>query len=264
MKCDDCGLLYSYPQPTREVLNELYDDSYFVSHSSAEKGYDNYLNDAENIKRTFEKRFRYIERFFAKPGKLLEVGCATGFFLEVAKKRGWQADGIEISKFAAQHAREKDFNVFCGTLDEFESGEKYDCIVLWDVIEHVSSPRQALTKIRGLLKPGGFVFFTTPGIDSLTHFLFKDKWMGFKEHEHLFFFDKKTMSSLLNQCGFSVKLVKFEGKHVSLDLFKRRIGCYAKPLSALLRKWFPPKQGRGINFYVNPFDIHLFAAKRAD
>ncbi len=263
-RCKDCGFIFSFPQPSLETLKKLYSESYFVSRQSVATGYDDYIRDEENIRRTFQKRFRTIDRFQTKPGRVLDIGCAAGFFLAVARERGWEVKGIEISDYAAAYARKSGADVYCGPLESFEpSGEKlFDVVTLWDVIEHVRQPRRDLEKIYRLLKPGGWLVLATPDVDSLTHWLFRERWMGFKDEEHLFFFSGKSMTQLLKQCGFRVVMSKFEGKYVSLDLFKRRIGCYSRNLSAVLRKFFQPQSGQNSNFYVNPFDIRMFVAQK--
>lgn len=262
-KCNSCGLFYFYPQPDLDYLRDHYGKEYFISRSSVEVGYDNYLQDEENICRTFRKRFYYIERFLKSPGTLLDIGCAAGFFLGIAKEKRWKAEGIEISDFMAQHARSRGFSVFHGALEEYSVRPRtFDLVSMWDVIEHLRDPRKDLLKANQLLKPGGYFIFTTPAIDSWPHYLFKSRWMGFKDKEHLFFFTKKNIARILEETGFRICFDKFEGKYVSLDLLKRRIACYSKGLSDLLRKGLRPKWGRAFNFYINPFDIRLVIAQK--
>lgn len=262
--CEECGLIFHYPKPDLCFLKEHYGEGYFISRSSVETGYDNYLRDEENIRRSFRRRFRYIERFLPKPGRLLDVGCAAGFFLSEASKKSWNAEGIEISAFAAKLAKNSGFQVFEGALEEYpeDANSVFDMISLWDVFEHLRDPRKDLQKLCRLLKPNGYLFLTTPAIDSLPHFLFRDRWMGFKEEEHLFFFSERTMRLLFLQCGFRIRFVKLEGKYVSFDLFKRRIGCYWKGLSGYLRKYFPTESGKAKSFYVNPMDIRLVVVQK--
>lgn len=262
-RCLDCGLVYTHPMPTPAELMELYDDQYFVSHSSTVKGYDNYLRDRDNICRTFRKRFGYIRRFLAQPGRVLDVGCAAGFFLSVAREMGWDAEGLDISDFAVELVRAEGFKAFCGPLENFPQPEKpYDLVTMWDVIEHVPSPKAYLERIGRLLRPGGYLVIATPVIDSLPRMIFGDRWMGFKEHEHLYFFSSKTLGRILRQTGFNPVFSKLEGKYISFDLFKRRIGCYSRPVSGILRKFFSPKAVRPFDFYINPWDIRLVIARK--
>jgi SAM-dependent methyltransferase len=228
-----------------------------------EVGYDHYLQDEKNIKRSFARRFEAIAKFCLNPGKLLDVGCAAGFFLAVARERGWDAHGVEISDFAAAYAQKSGFDVFRGGLEEYPpSSGAFDLVTLWDVIEHLRDPREGLQKIHELLKPGGYLVLTTPAVDSWTHRIFRDKWMGFKDVEHLFFFSRKTLKELLTQCGFRVRSVTFEGKYVSLDLFKRRLAYYWKGSAGLLDRILPIEGGLFSDFYVNPFDIQRVIAER--
>jgi len=261
-QCRECGLIFHYPQPSENELKELYGEDYFISKHSAESGYDNYLRDEENISRTAAKRLAYIEKYQPDKGRLLEIGCATGFFLKTALSRGWDCEGIEFSGFASAYARSQGLKVMSGSVQDYTTENPFDVIALWDVIEHVPSPRKDLLKMRALLKPGGTLVLATPAVDSLTHYLYRDKWMGFKDVEHLYFFSRKTLSGLLQDCGFQVKKVKWEGKYISLDLLKRRIGCYSKFLSNFLRKRIPAKYGKSINFYINSFDIQLVVAQK--
>jgi 2-polyprenyl-3-methyl-5-hydroxy-6-metoxy-1,4-benzoquinol methylase len=262
-RCLNCGLCYQFPQPKTVSLKKLYNESYFVSDASARKGYDNYFRDEKNIKSTYRKRFKHIARVQPKAGRVLDVGCAAGFFMSVAKERGWDVEGIELSKHATQVANAAGHRVHCGTLETFEnSAELFDAITMWDVIEHVQSPLRSLRVINSLLRVGGHVILTTPAIDSLQARIFRHRWMGIKEDEHLYFFSHQTLSRLLRACGFSVTMAKFEGKFVSFDFFKRRIGCYSRRGSELLRKLFPPNSKNNFNFYVNPLDIHFFIAKK--
>jgi len=261
-KCKGCGLVFQYPQPSLGMLKGLYDEGYFLSDASKNKGYDNYLRDEPNIRRTFAKRIEYIHRFHPREGRLLDVGCASGFFLAVAHENSWESHGLELSEYAAEEGRKLGRDIVCGTLDDFEAPDgSYDVVTMWDVIEHMRRPRMDLEAANRLLKLGGSLALTTPAIDSLPAWLFREKWMGFKEDEHLYFFSKKTLTRLLEQCGFSLRLLKFEGKYISYDLFKRRVCCYSPRISAMLRRFHPPKS-KSFDFYMNPFDIYLIIAQK--
>jgi SAM-dependent methyltransferase len=262
-RCRACGLVFQFPQPDMDRLREIYSDRYFVSASSSDCGYDHYVRDEPNIRATFQRRFRSIERFHPGPGRLLDVGCTAGFFLKVARENGWETAGIEISAYAASHAKGLDLAVFEGTLDDFPPPARpFDVITLWDVLEHLKSPRAALLHLNFMMSTGGHLVLAVPVIDSLPAMFFRERWMGFKEEEHLFFLSRRTLRRLLGECGFSVCFEKLEGKHVSLDLLKRRIGCYSRFLSDTLRRVILPRLGRSFNFYINPLDICLVVASK--
>lgn len=108
------------------------------------------------------QRLEIMERH-APPGRLLDVGCGLGVFLRLAKERGWQAEGVELSQFAAGYARQTHgVPVFNGMLSDFDAAdESYDAVTFWDSIEHVAQPREDLLRAVRLLRPGGVLLLTT-------------------------------------------------------------------------------------------------------
>jgi 2-polyprenyl-3-methyl-5-hydroxy-6-metoxy-1,4-benzoquinol methylase len=131
---------YLAPQPTPARLNDLYTEEYYVSVDSRERGYDGTVTEAENWRRTFRDRLGDLP---AMPGRLLDVGAATGFFVEQAREVGWDAVGVEPSEWAAAYARnELGVEVRTGTLEamRFPDGT-FDVVTLWEVIEHLPDPR---------------------------------------------------------------------------------------------------------------------------
>jgi SAM-dependent methyltransferase len=136
----------------------------------------------------------------------LDVGCATGSFLLLAKELGWQVFGVEIIEKAAKIAREQlgsdrisqdleTTNLPPGSLD---------VITLWDVLEHIPSPKLAMLKFRHLLRPGGLVYFSIPNLDSFDRKLFKSEWIGWDAPRHFTFYDKTTILRLLAETGFEL------------------------------------------------------------
>src|SRR3989344_6467949 len=99
-ECGRCEARFVWPQPSPQQLEELYQQEYYTNSESACAGYMNYEGDRLLIKKTFERRLGEIEKLYPQQGKILDLGCATGFFLEVAKDRGWDPYGIDISTYA--------------------------------------------------------------------------------------------------------------------------------------------------------------------
>lgn len=101
VKCKACGLVYTSPRPSLEALETIYGQAYFKNDHSEVLGYQDYLGDRPQIALTFEKRLKEIEKKMGRKGGLLDVGCATGFFMDVAQRAGWVAQGVELSPFAS-------------------------------------------------------------------------------------------------------------------------------------------------------------------
>lgn len=266
-RCRSCGLIFVYPQPTLQTLEKIYGDAYFKNEQSQDYGYDDYQKDKTNILKTSERRLRSIEAFMPKKGMLLDVGCALGYFVEAAVRRGWDAHGIDISRYAIDAAKQTlGDRVMRGVLADanFPKG-KFDAVVSWDCIEHVPDPRAQLKQTAELLKPGGLLVMATPDAGSAVAKLMGDRWMGYKDLEHLFYFSRRSLRMLLEQSGFEVIKFRSTGKYVSLDLFTRRLALYSKKLSKMIATVSKRYDPALINFYVDPLDIMMvYARKKAD
>lgn len=261
--CKICRLIYTNPRLKSKFLKELYSEEYFKNDHSSVLGYSNYLQDKENIIKTFDKRLSKIETFVPL-GKLLDVGCATGFFMHSAKMRGWKVEGVEISQYAASYARERyGFKVHVGDISQIDlPANTYDLITLWDVIEHLENPIETLKRLKRVLKKNGLLVFSTPNALSLPAKLTKHKWMGYKlSDEHLTYFSKRTVDLLLKKAEFSLVSSTHIGKYVNFSLFTNRVGLYNKAVSTILNaaQFVLPKD---LSFYVNPFDIMCVYARK--
>jgi 2-polyprenyl-3-methyl-5-hydroxy-6-metoxy-1,4-benzoquinol methylase len=157
-------------------------------------------------------------------GRLLDVGSALGTFLKIAESKGFAPEGVEISKFASDFAREKrGLKVFNGDLEQFGGKDaSFDTITFWDSIEHVTHPLQNLRTARRLLRTGGVLLLTTDNFDCLVADVARAMYhasLGTLTYamERVFiapnrsYFTESTMRALLATCGFRVlELEKME------------------------------------------------------
>jgi SAM-dependent methyltransferase len=204
VRCDDCGLMMINPQPTNEVLDKIYGSDYFVL-SADKSGIDH----VEDLKKSTADRYldMLLKADGKLSGKLLEIGCGGGEFLSRAANRGLQVTGVEYARHACITARTKlakyECEIIQGEIGVLAgSGREFDYVVFNDVLEHVRRPQDFLMTVRELLKPGGQILCVVPSLDSWSAKLLKTDWMEFKL-EHLYYFDIKTLRSLLFQSGFS-------------------------------------------------------------
>ena len=152
-----------------------------------------------------KKILNYVDK-----GNILDVGAATGFLLEVAKEKGFDPYGIEISQYASSIAKKKfgEDRIYNGILktSNFQNNF-FDLISMCDVIEHVKNPIEDLKIINKLLKQTSekttYLLITTPNTDSFTSKLFKDKWHRY-EFQHLTYFNLKSMKVLAQKTGFEI------------------------------------------------------------
>jgi 2-polyprenyl-3-methyl-5-hydroxy-6-metoxy-1,4-benzoquinol methylase len=213
-KCYNCKLLFIYPLPDS---THVYDKSYF---SGAEKGfgYVDYDIDKEAMVPTFNKYFKLFGALGFKSGKLLDVGAATGFFANLAKNKGFEVTGVELSDFAAQKGRAKGLNIISGDIFSAKfSSEYFDIITLLDVIEHVPNPKTTLEEAKRILKPGGLLTINTPDAQSLWAKTLGPRWQLIMPPEHINYFSPQNMSDYLSQSGFKVILSTKIGKSFTIQ-----------------------------------------------
>jgi 2-polyprenyl-3-methyl-5-hydroxy-6-metoxy-1,4-benzoquinol methylase len=214
-KCNNCGLIFIFPVPENHL--KIYSLDYF---GGAQKGfgYVDYEIDKKAMSSTLNSYLDKIEKFIPDKDKLLDVGTATGFFMELAKQRGWEVQGVEISEYAVQKAREKGLNVTTGTLEssDFKEGS-FNLITFWDVVEHLSNPKSTLSSAYRILKKDGVIAINTPDSESFVARILNKGWHLIVPPEHLFLFNQKNLSKLLKEIGFEILFVDKIGKRFTLQ-----------------------------------------------
>lgn len=264
VQCQTCGLVYVGNQPQAQELYALYGETYFQNDESAEVGYSDYIADEGNIRKTAQRRLEHIERFIT-PGRMIDVGCAMGFFINEAQENGWQVAGLDVSQFATNYVSERfGHEVHNGSLLDADLPEAaYDLVTMYDVIEHVPDPKAYVERVATLLQSGGIFELATPDVGSLPARLTGKNWIGYKlSEEHVYYFAIPTLRRMLEEAGFEVVHVRHIGKHVTMRLFLDRLGFYApwlsKPLSLLERLFKLSERA----FYINPYDIVAITARK--
>lgn len=229
VRCDNCGLVFLNPQPSDDELARIYGANYFLG-SDSEEG----RQAVGEIKRaTAALYLSEIRRYRGpEPGRLLEVGCGDGDFLELAEAGGWQVTGIEYSAAACGKTRQrlKSGEVLCGELQQLRLPDaRFDLCVISDVLEHVRSPLGFLSEIHRVLKPGGMLFVATPSIDSWSARFLRQKWMEFKA-EHLTYFDRQTLQTALFKSGFRDVIVQPGWKILNFDYVRKHFERFPVPV----------------------------------
>ncbi len=268
VQCQNCGLVYTNPRVKSDYAKSIYSSAYFKSQNSVTTGYEDYLKERLTIEATFKRRINFIvrnARFLenAKNPRILDIGCAMGFLLNLFRELGWQTEGVELSDFASSYARdEMKLAVRQGTLNNLEfSADYYDLLTSWDVIEHSYNPKEDLIMMHRLIKKGGYVAIITPNRASLHARVVGQKWVEYeKPEEHLYFFEKNILIKILNDIGFETVAATTAGKYVSLEFALNRLKSYSVVFGGLAKIIGKNLSGRYI--YINPFDKMFILARK--
>jgi 2-polyprenyl-3-methyl-5-hydroxy-6-metoxy-1,4-benzoquinol methylase len=161
--------------------------------------------------RMWESRLKMINKIKAK-GKLLDVGCGEGLFLQLAQKSGWQVSGIELSPYASKFASKAlGTKIYCGQLhEEVFDDNSFDVVTMWHVLEHVEDPKRYLREINRVVKSGGLLVIAVPNVNALVMQSAyrvirrrKSKLFSVNDKEvHLYHFSQKTLAAYFEKTGF--------------------------------------------------------------
>jgi len=169
--------------------------------------YDNYYHEANlSVPDFIDRRLDEIIAGFApflRGRRLLDVGSGAGSILQAARRAGWDAEGLEVSRPAVEYTRRAGFKVFCGELAEAKyPADYFDVVTASEVLEHVAEPQAMLDEIVRLLRPGGLFWGTTPHGRGLSARLLGMKWSTVSPPEHLQLFSLGGLRGMLERAGF--------------------------------------------------------------
>jgi SAM-dependent methyltransferase len=238
VQCQLCGLEWVDPQPDAAQMRALYSSAeYYRAKDISRYGYTDYVRNKHLYVNLFNRRLDEISRYTdGRLGRLLDVGCATGVLLELARLRGWETHGVDVSTYATQIARDYyNLDVFTGELVEAGFAEaSFDLVVMDDLIEHVPDPTALILECHRILRPGGLLTLNTPNRSGLWHLLMGRRWFHYRQSEHLFFFSPPVIGRMLTMHGFQVLKVGSSSKIIDLNHAFDRLRYYNPAVSRLL------------------------------
>jgi SAM-dependent methyltransferase len=254
VRCARCGL-------GRALAGEFdpsayYTEDYFSGGHA--DGYADYLGAEAVLRREFARTVQFLRRF--RPGgRLIEIGCAYGFFLEAAKP-WFEVCGIELADDAAAHCRRNGLDVVTGSADRatLRALGPADAIVLLDVIEHLPDPHETLALCARQLSADGVLMLTTGDFGSPLARLAGPRWRLMTPPQHLWFFTAASLSALAGRAGLRVERLDHPWKLVPLSLIRFQLARMRgrTPASAAA-----PSR---IGIPVNLFDAMRLVLRRTD
>ena len=205
VSCRACDFTFLGNPPAAKAEKEHY-EHYFASTKLGDYEQDSLDPEIRSIWAVNEQRLAWLQRYVAG-GRLLDVGCGRGFFLEHACRQGFISEGLEISTAAAHYVSERlGITVHLCNLDQESTLEgSYDVICLWHVLEHFRQPVEVLERVWNLCAPGGRIFIEVPNLNSLKFQLSlpSRRWRGGNHPRyHRSFFTRASLARTLTVAGF--------------------------------------------------------------
>ena len=237
--CKDCGLVITTPRPGAKEINSFYPNDYYahvIQPKSLTKRLverlriykDSYPTEDSAPQRWFWRAcstflgglFLFRLPYLGPGKKLLDIGCGSGEMLEWARHQGWEVHGVELDARAVERACSRGLlNVKCGTLEDNPfPGKVFDAITLFQVLEHVHSPRQTLTRCYEQLSADGYMVVAVPNFASYPRRSLNEWWHGMDLPKHLYHFSETTLHRLADDCGLRVAEVCYYSRVVTVLL----------------------------------------------
>ena len=212
-RCGSCGLIfYEFREGLKEFLDKQYARGYFKGQEDLCSYYD-YAADMEVTKRNFRDYLKQIS-VYQPAGRLLDVGCAYGYFMQEAQHAGYQVWGIDPSEHAISQAKKGlPTQVKKATLAGAGFAPRsFEVITMFDVFEHLPDPRADLKVVNKILTDGGLLVIATGDTGSFWAKIWGKKWTFYNPPQHIFYFNQENIIRILQESGFKVIKIEKSGK----------------------------------------------------
>lgn len=260
-RCRQCAYIFLPRTPDLPArIAALYAGDYFTGDE-----FGDYAGQRPTFARNFRAYLDVMRHAGASRGRLLEVGCAYGFFLEQAQG-SFDSLGIDVNEPAIAAAQALGVNArFADFLAQTPAGP-FDVVCIWDTIEHLLDPRAYLERAHDVLNDDGWLFLTTGDIGSAVARLRGAKWRMIHPPSHLNYFSRATMTTLLEQTGFQVTDIRSIGTRRDLVNALHLLALFSKSpamrrlaggLERLLTGRIP-----SVGVYLNLRDIMFVTARK--
>lgn len=226
LKCQKCGLGVAKSMPMPEELSRLYREEYFFG-----KEYFDYKADRHALEKNFHQRIKFLRPFLHSNAKVVEVGCAYGYFLNLIKSDITWHKGFDVSKEGIEYAcAELDVNARSTDFlkDRDIKNSSVDLVCMWDVVEHLGEPDKYINKSAQILKRGGALSLTTGDMSSFVARKRGTKWRMIHPPTHIYYFSPISIQKLLAKNGLKVISVRYKSTYRNSGSVFNQLICNRK------------------------------------
>jgi 2-polyprenyl-3-methyl-5-hydroxy-6-metoxy-1,4-benzoquinol methylase len=219
VSCNQCNFKFTNPIPALSELGSYYQSEEYISHSNSDKGWFNKLYKAiRNY--TINKKVKALRKYKAPSKTLLDIGCGTGEFLNVAKQNKWLVTGLEPGERARNYAINT-YGLTVYDLSHLESIEpkSFDVITMWHVLEHVPNLQATIRQLKNILSETGTIIIAVPNSNALEAKSFGRYWAAYDVPRHLNHFKSQNIIKLLKTNGLdliSTKAMVFDPFYIAM------------------------------------------------
>ena len=219
VECEACSIRTTTPFPDKKIIGNYYSSDDYISHDDKVSGI---FDSIYGLVRTYQlnKKKKLIGKYFNKSnGKIPDIGCGAGDFLQYMKENHWNINGVDTSNKARKIVKKKLNIKVMNPQDWINNNEKYDVITCWHSLEHVHEPWVYLDKIKKSLTLDGFLIVALPNYQSTDAKIYKEFWAAYDTPRHLYHFTIKSMNKTINPHGLNIESIyrmNFDPFYVSM------------------------------------------------
>ena len=219
VECEACSIRTTTPFPDKKIIGNYYSSDDYISHDDKVSGI---FDSIYGLVRTYQlnKKKKLIGKYFNKSnGKILDIGCGAGDFLQYMKENHWNINGVDTSNKVRKIANKKLNIKVMDPKDWINNKEKYDVITCWHSLEHVHEPWVYLDKIKKSLTLDGFLIVALPNYQSTDAKIYKEFWAAYDTPRHLYHFTIKSMNKTIKPHGLNIESIyrmNFDPFYVSM------------------------------------------------
>jgi 2-polyprenyl-3-methyl-5-hydroxy-6-metoxy-1,4-benzoquinol methylase len=232
LRCPSCRLLFLWPRPSGTFLKDHYQEYLSIEPAKVRQW-------GEEMAPVIRSAARFLSECLPERGRILDIGCGYGFFLEEMRRRGWTVEGVELSQPAAAIARRiSGGEIHSCAVEEMGAGSRFDVVTLFYVIEHVGDPVAVLRSVREILAPHGLLLLRYPNTTPLIRLCppLARRLRLMQAPSHLYDFSAQAVHRMLAEAGFAWARTTLDGNTRPASLVKRALSCYIGGLSALIAR----------------------------